>query len=47
MESGDHTLAVKAVAGSKESDAERLVFTVDRPPEIKITDPPADAELAG
>ena len=47
MDSGDHTLAVKAIAGTKESDAQRLVFVVDRPPEIVITDPPADAELAG
>jgi hypothetical protein len=47
MASGDHTLAVKAVAGAKESDAQRVVFVVDRPPEVKITDPPADAELSG
>ena len=47
MDSGDHTLAVKAVAGAKESDAQRLVFVVDRPPEIVLTDPPSGAELAG
>jgi len=47
MDSGDHTLAVKAIAGSKESDIQRLVFVVDRPPEVVITDPPADAELVG
>jgi hypothetical protein len=47
MDSGEHTLAVKAIAGSTESDAQRLVFVVDRPPEVVITDPPANAELAG
>jgi hypothetical protein len=47
MDSGDHTLAVKAVAGTKESDAARLVFVVDRPPEIKITDPPSGGEVMG
>jgi len=47
LESGEHTLAVRAMSGTQESDHQRLTFWVDRPPEIKITDPPADAELSG
>lgn len=47
LESGEHTLSVRAMAGAQESDHQRLTFWVDRPPEIVITDPPADAELSG
>jgi len=47
LTSGEHGLAVKSVAGPKESWATKIVFVVDRPPEVKITDPPSMAELAG
>lgn len=47
LTSGDHGLSVKSVAGAKESWASKIVFVVDRLPEVVITDPPSGAEVSG
>jgi hypothetical protein len=47
MTSGDHTLAAIAYRGIDESFAARLVFVVDHPPVVGLTDPPDGAEVAG
>ncbi len=47
MASGDHTLEVIAYTGPAESFAAKLVFVVDLPPVVGMTDPPDGAEVAG